>query len=103
LLVWHGLAGSETSRAEPYRTDMETRPAPKETGGVSDAVGLEQAVLRLLDQGYLDALERTLLAELEAARSVSRGRFVRTLFQLRLLADAVARTFRIPPEPEDPL
>ncbi|HEY8528554.1 MAG TPA: response regulator [Paenibacillaceae bacterium] len=103
LLVWHGLAGSETSRAEPYRTDMETRPAPKETGGVSDAAGLEQTVLRLLDQGYLDALERTLLAELEAARSVSRGRFVRTLFQLRLLADAVARTFRIPPEPEDPL
>jgi two-component system response regulator YesN len=103
LLAWHGLAGSEPFRAEPHRADEEARPAPRESGDASGGAGLEQTILRFLDQGHLDALERTLQTELEAARRISRGRFVRSLFQLRLLADTVARTFRIPAGPEDPL
>ncbi|PDO10544.1 MAG: hypothetical protein BLM47_06630 [Candidatus Reconcilbacillus cellulovorans] len=99
LLAWHlaagGLGGGQSLAEEPGRNDPSAAPPA--------AVDSESAILRLLDEGKLDVLEQAFREELSAAFADSRIRFVKTVFRLHLLVDAVARTFRVPLGPEESL
>lgn len=99
LLAWHLAAGG--IGAGPSDAGRSGRNEP--TIAPSVAVDSESAILRLLDEGRLDVLERSFRAELAEAFADSRIRFVKTVFRLHLLVDAVARTFRVPLGPEESL
>lgn len=99
LLAWHESAG-ESAVAAPAEPG---KPAEPSAGGLAVSSDLEQQILRFLDQGNVTALEQTLLTELKKALSVSRSRFAKTVFHLHLLTDTVARTFQVPPGPEESL
>ncbi len=98
LLAWHASVG-ESAVAPPAAAGKPAEPP----AGVSVSPDLEQQILRFLEQGNVEALEQTLLAELQRALAVSRSRFAKTVFHLHLLTDTVARTFQVPPGPEESL